>query len=100
MRAASRFALVALLAVITIEGAIQYERVVVRELALSRALNATRAEVAALKEKERKQRRTIERLSDPRGAVPEIHDRLHLVSGREELIYVKGAESPAPEMRP
>ena len=36
--------------------------------------------------------------SDPRGAIPEIHDKLRLVGKREEIIYVRGVapETPAP----
>ena len=28
-------------------------------------------------------------LSDPRGAIPEIHDKLHLVGDKEAIIYLK-----------
>jgi hypothetical protein len=28
-------------------------------------------------------------LSDPRGSIPEIHDRLHMVGPHEEIIYLK-----------
>ena len=77
--------------------ALQYEQIISRNLALSHALNSTRAEIAALKAKEQKQERVIERLSDPRGAIPEIHDRLHVVLPREELIYLKQLPSPAPQ---
>jgi hypothetical protein len=35
-------------------------------------------------------------LSDPRGALPEIHDRLRLVRPGEVLIFVSPAPSPAP----
>jgi hypothetical protein len=36
----------------------------------------------------------IKRLSDARGAVPEIHDRLHLVGDHEAIIYVKRGHAP------
>jgi len=39
--------------------------------------------------KRRVSTREIRRLSDPRGAVPEIHDRLHLVGDKEAIIYLK-----------
>jgi hypothetical protein len=32
---------------------------------------------------------TIKRLEDPRGAIPEIHDRLHLALPNESIIYLK-----------
>lgn len=76
--------------------AIQYEKIVARNVSLQRTVNATRADIGVLREQERKKRLEIERLSDPEGAVPEIHDRLHLVSPHEELIYVKGMPTAAP----
>jgi len=79
---------------------IQYERIVARNLALSHALSVTRADVSSLRAKERKQKRVIERLSDPRGAIPEIHDRLHVVAPHEELIYLKMAPARAAKATP
>ena len=75
---------------------IQYEQIVARNISLQRTVDAERADIAALKEEARKKRLTIERLSDPEGAIPEIHDRLHLVSPHEELIYVKGLPTAEP----
>ena len=95
MRLASRLVLAGAGLAVVAMIAIQYERIVVRNLALSHTLGSTRADVAALKAKERKQKRLIERLSDPRGAIPEIHDRLHAVSPHEELIYLKTLPTPA-----
>jgi hypothetical protein len=40
----------------------------------------------------------IRRLSDPRGVVPEIHDRLRLVGANEMFIYVQGSATPAPSL--
>jgi cell division protein FtsB len=76
--------------------AIQYDKIIVRNVGLQHTVNSTRADVQTLRERERKERLQIERLSDPEGVVPEIHDRLHFVSPREELIYVKGMPSAAP----
>ena len=76
--------------------AIQYQKVIVRNWQLAHAVASARSDVEALREKERRQRKRIERLTDPQGAIPEIHDRLHLVSPHEELIYVKSAPSAAP----
>ena len=39
--------------------------------------------------RKRSEERQIRRLMDPQGAVPEIHDRLHLVGPHETIIYVK-----------
>ena len=76
--------------------AIQYEKILARNVSLQRTVNATRADIGVLRDQQKKKRLEIERLSDPEGAVPEIHDRLHLVSPREELIYVKGMPTAAP----
>ena len=51
--------------------------------------SAARGQVADLHAKEQQQQRTIERLSDPEGAVPAIHERLRLVGPGEELIYLQ-----------
>ena len=98
MRLASRVMLAGAALAIVALVAVQYERVVERNVALSHALSATRADISSLKLKERKQRRLIERLSDPHGAIPEIHDRLHVVAPHEELIYLKSA-TPAPQSK-
>ena len=58
---------------------------------------AAKFTLASLRAKERRQLRTIARLSDPRGAIPEIHDKLRLVGPHEELIFLEGLPSPTPE---
>jgi hypothetical protein len=83
------------LAIVTVV-AIQYEGIIARNLALSHDLSTTRSDVTALHERKAKQLRDIRRLSDPVGAIPEIHDRLHLVTAHEELIYLKGVPTASP----
>jgi hypothetical protein len=70
---------------------LQFARVVARNYAVWSDLSAGRAEVANLHERERRQVLTVRRLSDPRGAIPEIHERLQLVGPHEELIFVRRA---------
>jgi len=70
---------------------IQYARVIGRDVALAHELHAAQGDVAALKVKRAFQAREIRRLSDPRGAIPEIHERLHLVGDKEAIIYLKRA---------
>ncbi len=96
LRVLGRLTIVTLALGVAAVIAIQSERVVARNVALSRELSATRTLIAALRAKRHKQERLIRRLSDPRGTVPEIHDRLRMVGPREDLIYVKGGPSPAP----
>jgi len=74
---------------------VQYARVIGRNVALSRELRAVQSDVASLKVKRARQLREIRRLSDPRGAVPEIHDRLRLVAAKEAIIYLK-RRGPSP----
>ena len=78
---------------------IQCARLVQRNVALTRELAVVKSEVGDLQRKRAEQQRTIRRLHDPLGAVPEIHQRLRLVRPGETIIYVKGA-SPEPVRLP
>lgn len=75
---------------------VQYARVIGRNVAMARELRDVERDVAQLTGKRARQEREIRRLSDPHGAIPEIHDRLHLVGDREAIIYLKGADRKAP----
>jgi len=81
------------LAFATIVGT-QYARIIGRNIALSSELGAAQSDIRALQEKEVFQEREIKRLSDPRGAIPEIHDKLHLVADGEAIIYLKKPHGP------
>jgi cell division protein FtsB len=70
---------------------LQYARVIGQNLALSRSLHDVETDIATLTAKRADQEREIARLSDPLGAIPEIHDRLHLVDPHEAIIYLKGS---------
>ncbi len=59
-------------------------------------LSDVTAQVSALEAKAKHDRVQIRRLSDPRGAVPEIHSRLRYVRANEELVIVTPASSPHP----
>lgn len=69
--------------------AVQYARAIGRNVALAQELHDVQRDVVALRAKRAQQQREISRLSDPHGAIPEIHDRLHLVGDREAIIYLK-----------
>jgi hypothetical protein len=90
-RLMGRIGLVAVVVALVSLIGIQYARVIGRDVALARDLHAAQSDVAALKVKRAFQAREIRRLSDPHGAVPEIHDRLHLVGDKEAIIYLKRA---------
>ncbi len=94
LRALGRLGVVCVaLAFVTIAGA-QYVRIIGRNVALSGELNAARSDVHALEQKEARQQREIQRLSNPLGAIPEIHDKLHLVGDGEAIIYLKKPHGP------
>lgn len=69
--------------------AIQYARMTHRNLLLAHALAATQSDIARLQNERLRREATIKRLEDPRGAIPEIHDRLHLTLPNEAIIYLK-----------
>jgi hypothetical protein len=75
--------------------AVQYARIIERNVAYVQQVHAVERDVTALTEKRDKQRRTIQRLSDPQGAIPEIHDRLHMVGDHEAIIYLKRHDTPS-----
>lgn len=90
LRLAGRLVLAAVAIAVAGMVAIQYHKIVAKNLALAHVLRSERSDVAVLREKRRVMQHTIGRLSDPRGVVPEIHDRLHLVGSHEAIIYLKG----------
>lgn len=96
LRFAARLALLAVVAMVPAVIAVQFEGIVAKNVALSRQLAASRADIETTREVTRAQRDTIVRLSDPHGAVPEIHEKLRLVGPREELIYVRGLPASPP----
>jgi hypothetical protein len=68
---------------------LQYVRIIGKNVALARELGAVNDDIRLLQAKRILQQREIRRLSDPAGAIPEIHDRLHLVTDHEAIIYLK-----------
>jgi len=86
------------LVILSLIGA-QYAHLIGRNLALARQLHDVERDVAGLKAHRVQQQRDIRRLSDPRGSIPEIHDRLHLVGDKEAIIYLKRGHPPAPDRR-
>jgi len=75
---------------------IQFARIVNENIAMARSLSSVEDDVQALREHRRREERELRRLMDPEGAVPEIHDRLHMVRSNEAIIYIK----PAPASHP
>ncbi|HET9097006.1 MAG TPA: hypothetical protein VFN37_10115 [Candidatus Baltobacteraceae bacterium] len=76
---------------------IQFARIVNENIAMARSLSSIQQDVATMRERKRVEERELRRLLDPQGAVPEIHDRLHLVRPNEAIIYVKPASRTSHE---
>lgn len=94
LRLTSRIGVVCVVLVVVSLIAVQYARLIGHTVAMAHELRDERREVARLEAKRLQQDREIRRLSDPAGALPEIHDRLHLVGDHEAIIYLKGAHGP------
>jgi cell division protein FtsB len=87
---AGRIFVVAVVAAVLSVIGLQYARVIGQNVALARSLHDVESDITTLTAKRAAQEHRITRLSDPRGAIPEIHDRLHLVAKDEAIIYLKG----------
>lgn len=82
-----------LVAVVLTLVSIQFVRITGENIAMARSLSSVQHDIASLKEHRRRDEREIRRLLDPQGAIPAIHDRLHLVGPNEAIIYVKRAHA-------
>ncbi len=89
LRVASRIGVVLAVCGIAALAGVDYARIIGRNVALARQLDAVQRDVVVLDARRTEQEREIRRLSDPQGAIPEIHDRLHLVGDHEAIIYIK-----------
>jgi cell division protein FtsB len=96
LRGASRIGIACVALALIAFVAAQYARAIGRNFTLSADLARTRLQIADLEQRRGEQIREIRRLHDPAGAIPEIHDRLHLVGPNETLIFVRGVPTPAP----
>lgn len=75
---------------------VQFARIVNQNVAMARSLSGVRRDVSVLRQRKREEERELRRLSDPYGAIPEIHDRLHLVRTNEAIVYVKRSAGRKP----
>ncbi len=95
VRLGARFGAILVVGVLALTIAAQYAHIVHRNVSYALQLRDVQNDVAALERKRIDQQREIARLSDPLGAIPEIHDRLHLVGDHEEIIYLKRHDEPS-----
>lgn len=91
----SRFFIGVVAVVVFTLVSVQFARIVDENIAMAHSLSSVQQDVDALREHKVEDEREVRRLSDPEGAIPEIHDRLHLVGANEAIIYIK----PAPASR-
>jgi cell division protein FtsB len=96
LRRASRIGIACAAVAFVAFAATQYAGAIGRNFAVSQELAKTRTQIAELQQRRSEQLREIRRLQDPAGAIPEIHDRLHLVRPQETLIFVRGVPTPGP----
>jgi hypothetical protein len=97
LRVLSRSGIVGVALIVLSLIGVQYAHVIGRNTALAHQLHAVEHDIVDLKARRAQQQREIRRLSDPHGAVPEIHDRLHLVGDHEAIIYLKHGRPPQPQ---
>ncbi len=95
LRLGARAGVVLFAGVLVLMIAVQYAHVIHRNVSYTLQLHDVQSDIAALERKRIEQQREIARLSDPEGAIPEIHDRLHLVGDREAIIYLKRHDLPS-----
>lgn len=96
LRAIGRIAAGAVALLLISLAAVQFARLIDRNLAMTQELQATKGDIAALDARRAKQLHDIRRLMSPGGSIPEIHARLQMVGPHEELIYVRPAPSTSP----
>jgi hypothetical protein len=97
LRGTSRAALAIVVAAVVALCGLQFEQIIAKNIALAHQLASSRDRAEDLRVRIRNERRAIDRLSTPDGAIPEIHDELRLVAPNEEVIYVRGAAQATPE---
>lgn len=91
LRFLSRLLVSLVIVVVVTLISIQYARIIHENIAMAQSLAAINRDVRDLRLRRVQQQREIRRLLDPQGAVPEIHERLHLVGKNEAIIYMKPA---------
>ncbi len=96
LRRATRLAAAALFAIVVTLTAVQFTKIIARNVAMMRSLHQIQAEEKALRLRKGQQERELNRLSDPVGSIPEIHDRLHLTTSHEAIIYLKQGRPSKP----
>ncbi len=96
LRRATRLATAALLTIVVTLIAVQFAKIIARNVAMVRSLHQIQADEKTLRLRRRQLELELDRLSEPAGSVPEIHDRLHLTTSHEAIIYLKQGRPSKP----
>ncbi len=96
MRIGGPIVLMLATAAVLIVIAVQVGGIVAKNVDVQARVTSAESDIVALRARRAEQEQTIRRLSDPRGAIPEIHDKLRMVGPHEEIIYVSGANAASP----
>ncbi|MGB8907274.1 MAG: hypothetical protein WCC84_00860 [Candidatus Cybelea sp.] len=96
LRLAGRVTAASLAVLVVSLVVIQFARAIGENLTAVHELSSIHTDISALRRRRDEQQREIQRLRDPQGTIPEIHDRLRLVRPNETLIFV----SPQPASTP
>ena len=97
LRLAGRITATVLALLVVTLVAIQFARAIGQNVGAARELSSIRSDVMALERRRDEQQRELQRLRDPQGVVPEIHDRLRLVRPNEALIFVSPQPATSPD---
>lgn len=89
LRLLGRIVIVVIVGAFATVVGLQYARIIGKNMTMAGQLATAQNDIRGLEAKRAEQEQRIRRLSDPEGAIPEIHDKLHLVSDREAIIYLK-----------
>jgi hypothetical protein len=96
VRLGARASVVLVAGVVVLTFAAQFAHIIHRNVAYALELRDVQRDIVTLEQRRIAQQHEIARLSDPQGAIPEIHDRLHLVGDHEAIIYLRRHDVSSP----
>ncbi|MGC1380631.1 MAG: hypothetical protein WA814_06360 [Candidatus Baltobacteraceae bacterium] len=97
IRLAGRLTVAAVALIVSTLVAVQFARAIGENVGAARELSSIRSDIGSMQQRRGEQQRELQRLHDPEGAVPEIHDRLRLVRPNETLIFVSPQPAASPQ---
>jgi len=88
-RISGRFVQVTGVVLLVLLLVVQYARILERNFVVAHDVAMEEKAIALLRGERDREHFQILRLEQPSGAVPEIHDRLHLVGPHEVIVYLR-----------